>query len=711
MLESQAVIAFASFLGVFVLGIIGYFVSFYKKVPQGKALVRTGVRGLKVITEGGPVIPVLHRAEMMDISLKSIEISREGKQGLICRDNLRADIRVVFFIRVNNNTNDIGTVAQTVGCERASDTELLTSLFEAKFSEALKTIGKRFDFIELYNSREKVKQEVIDIIGTDLNGYVLDDCAIDYLEQTNVEHMDPDNILDAEGIKKIIDLTAKQKIQANLIKNEEEKKIKKQDVEKEEAVLVLEKQRVEAEERQKREIDTIKAKEEATTETIVQEERLKAEKMRLQVDEELEIQEKNKEREILVAQKNIEKTEALENERIEKERQLAETDKQKVVELAQIAKDKTLEEQKRDIQDVIKERVAVEKSVVEEQERIKDTEAFAEAQRQKKVAITLAEQKAEENLMMELKAAEAQKEAAKLHAEQQKIEAAADFETSNQKAAAIKTLADAKVKEKATEGFAEAQVNEARAIAREKEAEAEAAFIESTSEAQAKANVKLGEAEAEILRKKMIAEAEGMEKKSKAIELEGLAEAKVLQEKSLVEAQRIEAEAKATAHMDEAIKDLERFKLQLNQEKELALAKFQMQQELTKAQAQVMAEAVKSSDIKIIGGESQVYDKIIKSISMGETVESFFETSSVATEVKDNLLDSSDGNNIIGKIRGYIDQFGVTTEDIKNLSVAGLLNKMKNMTSDDLQKTWIDSALATAEKTGIAGAAASTFIK
>lgn len=708
---SQVFLVAVAAIALMVLGILGFIISFYKKVPQGQALVRTGMGGLKVITQGGLVVPVVHKAERMEISLKSIEISREGKQGLICQDNLRADIRVVFFIRVNNQLEDIATVAQTVGCERASDTELLISLFEAKFSEALKTIGKRFDFIELYNSREKVKQEVIDIIGTDLNGYVLDDCAIDYLEQTNVDNLDPDNILDAEGIKKIIDLTAKQKIQANLIKNEEEKKIKKQDVEKDEAVFVLEKQRVEAEERQRREINSLKAKEEATTEQIVHEERLKAEKIRLQVDEELEIQEKNKEREILVAQKNIEKTEALENERIEKERQLAETDKQKVVELAQIAKEKILEEQKRDIQDVIKERVAVEKSVVEEQERIKDTQAFAEAQRNKKVAITLAEQKAEENLMMELKAAEAQKEAAKLNAEQQKIEAAADFETSNQKAAAIKTLAEAKVKEQATDGFAEAQVNEAKASAREKEATAEAQYIAVTSEAQALANKQLGEAEADVLRNTMIAEAEGMEKKSKSIELEGLAEAKVLQEKALVEAQRIEAEAKATAHMDDAIKDLERFKLQLNQEKELALAKYEMQQELTKAQALVMAEAVKSSDIKIIGGESQVYDKIINSISMGESVESFFETSSVATEVKDNLLDSSDGKNIIGKVRGYIDQFGVTTEDIKNLSVAGLLNKMKNMTNDDLQKTWLESALTTAEKTGIAATAASTFIK
>ena len=34
--------------------------------------------------------------------------------------------------------------------------------------------------------------------------------AIDYLEQTNLEHLNPNNILDAEGIKKITELTATQ---------------------------------------------------------------------------------------------------------------------------------------------------------------------------------------------------------------------------------------------------------------------------------------------------------------------------------------------------------------------------------------------------------------------------------------------------------------------------------------------------------------------
>lgn len=39
------------------------------------------------------------------------------------------------------------------------------------------------------------------MIGDDLNGYVLEDVTIDYLEQTPKSSLDPNNILDAEDIK------------------------------------------------------------------------------------------------------------------------------------------------------------------------------------------------------------------------------------------------------------------------------------------------------------------------------------------------------------------------------------------------------------------------------------------------------------------------------------------------------------------------------
>jgi uncharacterized membrane protein YqiK len=135
------------------------------------------------------VLPIVHKAEVMDISVKTIEISRSGKEGLICKDNIRADIQVTFFVRVNKMAEDVIQVAAMVGCERASDQETVEALFNAKFSEALKTVGKQLEFVELYQKRDDFKESIIKTIGSvkDLNGYILDDVAIDYLEQTPLE--------------------------------------------------------------------------------------------------------------------------------------------------------------------------------------------------------------------------------------------------------------------------------------------------------------------------------------------------------------------------------------------------------------------------------------------------------------------------------------------------------------------------------------------
>ena len=214
---------------IILIGFGSAFSKFYRKVGPEEAIIKSGAGGLRSATGTGIwVIPVMHRAEMMDLSVKRIEISRRAEAGLICQDNIRADIEVAFFVRVNNTTDDILNVAQSLGCRRASEQNALVELFDAKFSEALKTVGKRFDFVELYNERDKFKEEILNVIGTDLNGYVLDDCAIDFLEQTPLGMLNPDNILDAEGIKKITDKTAQQQVLANNITREKEKTIKKQ---------------------------------------------------------------------------------------------------------------------------------------------------------------------------------------------------------------------------------------------------------------------------------------------------------------------------------------------------------------------------------------------------------------------------------------------------------------------------------------------------
>src|SRR4030095_12398729 len=110
-IESLVVVGSIFLVLIFVTGIIS-FLTCYRKVEQGKALVRNGMGGTKVSFAGIAVYPIVHRSETIAISVKRVESDRNGKNGLICMDNMRADIKVAFFVRVNQTPEDVLRVAQ-----------------------------------------------------------------------------------------------------------------------------------------------------------------------------------------------------------------------------------------------------------------------------------------------------------------------------------------------------------------------------------------------------------------------------------------------------------------------------------------------------------------------------------------------------------------------------------------------------------------------
>ena len=634
--------------GIFFIALL-LFAKCWRKVAQGQALIRNGLWGTQVSFSGKMVFPVLHRVEYMDISVKRIEIDRGGASGLICKDNLRADIKVAFFVRVNNTAEDVKKVAQALGCMRASDERALYELFDAKFSEALKTIGKKFDFAELYVERVRFKEEILQIIGTDLNGYILEDAAIDYLEQTDKKLLSPDNILDAEGIKKITVLTAEQFELANAREREKDMTITKQNVEAQEAILELNRQLAEADAKQKREVASVQAREEAETKRIQAQEREKAEKARIVADEEIAVAEENKLRQIIVAAKNKERTEAVEIERVERDRGLEATERERLVTIAQVEKDKVVEGQRKELQAAIRERVTVEKTVVKEEENIKDTRAFAGADRQKKVAITQAEEQAEQALVKDIKAAEASKKAAEFYAEQQIIEAQANLDAASRNAEAKKTIAAAEVKEHAVAGIAEAEVMEAKAAAIEKQ----------------------GTAEAKVMELKYHAEADGIRDKAEAMKI-----------------------------FDAVGKEHEEFKIRINKDKEVELASINVQKDIAAEQAKIVAEALKSARIDIVGGDNNFFNRLVNSITTGKAVDRMIENSDALTGLKNTLL-GGDAELNRENIRRFIDQFGLSAEDIKNLSVSALVVKLM-ADADERRKGLLSRILHAAKEIGIA---------
>ncbi|MGB3546265.1 MAG: flotillin family protein [Saprospiraceae bacterium] len=682
---------------VIILGLIIMVLRFYRKIPQGKAIIATGMGGTRVAFERGIfVIPPVQMYETMDLSVKTIEIVRMKEEGLICKDNIRADIKVVFFVRINKDAVDIQKVAQSIGTQRASDLGTLRELFEAKFSEAIKTVGKRFDFVDLYDNREKFNHEIQNTIGEYLNGYKLDDVSIDYLEQTEISYLRRDNILDSEGIKKITELTAQQNVKANYIRREEEKTLREQDVEAREAILEFDRQLAEKEERQKREIANIKAREGAEILLIEEQERLRADMVRINTEQELQVAEENMQRQVLVASKNKERTNAIETERVEKDRLLEVTEREKIVTLAEIEKTRAVEEQKKSIQDVIRDRISVEKKVVEQEELIKDTRVLAEAERLRRKVVIEMTGKGEAIVVEREKAAEGERLAAEIKAKTVMIEAEAEMNAASKEAESRKIIAQAKAAEEATIGLSEAQVTEAKARARQLEGEVEAKVLELSAtaeargiEAKAGANKKQGMVDAEVT------------------EQQGMAAAKVLEEKLSAEARGVALKADAMKKLDGVGKEHEEFKLRLEKDKEVQLAQINVERQVAEAQAKVLAEAMKHAKIDIIGGEMQFVNSILNSVGRGKQIDGMMNNSTHLRDLKDGLLGSGhangngNGSDILTRLRDLVKRSGLSLADVKDMTLTGLLLRLNQQLSDPADKTDVDGIRSKLEGMGM----------
>ncbi len=613
-MNSDLLIAIATYAGIIFLVIMGLaliLMKFYKKVDQGQAMIVNTLRAVPDVTfTGRLVIPIIHKKEIMNISLKTIEIDRRAQDGLICKDNIRADIKVTFFVRVNKTKEDVLKVAQAIGCERASKQATVDELFSAKFSEALKTVGKKLDFEELYEERDRFRDEIIMVIGKDLNGYVLEDAAIDYLEQTPIGALDENNILDAQGIRKITELTAKQHILTNEFERDEETRIKKRDVEARERILELERIEADAVAKQGREVASVQARETAEQEKIESEEKLKSEQARIAMEQEVQVLEENKQREVEVAENNRKRAVAIEEEKVIRTREVEIVSREREVALQEINAEKDIEVEKKNIADVIRERIAVERTVAEQEEKIKELRLVEEALRNKKSDVINAEAIAEQELIKEIKAAQADETRAKHKASERIILAEAEREAASKEADAMIRLAEG-IKEKvAAPGIA-------AAIVQERKFKAEAMGAEEVGMAHVRvkeADAKGEEQQAMVDVKIKVAEAEAIKKR-------GEAEAEVIQLRYAAEAKGLEEKFEALGTMNQDVRGHEEFRMALDLAHKENMTAIEANTEIADKQAHILAQALKEANIDIVGGNGDFLEKFMSSLAVGKAVD------------------------------------------------------------------------------------------
>lgn len=214
-------------------GGMSIYTRYYHRAPADKAFVRTGAGGPKVIVNGGAlVIPGFHQVIWVSLRTLKLEVTRSGPDALITKDYLRCNITAEFFIRVPADPQKVQIAATSLGMS-ADDPGGIQSVLEKKLESALRQVAAEMTLDDLLVNRltfiEKVSKHIKDDIA--INGIQLETVTISQLDQTPTDALNPDkNIFDAQGAKKITQITTEQNVERNRLTLEANRKIKEETV-------------------------------------------------------------------------------------------------------------------------------------------------------------------------------------------------------------------------------------------------------------------------------------------------------------------------------------------------------------------------------------------------------------------------------------------------------------------------------------------------
>lgn len=249
------------------------------------------------------------------------------------------------------------------------------------------------------------------------------------------------------------------------------------------------------------------------------------------------------------------------------------------------------------------------------------------------------------------------------------------------------------------------RVKEADAGAEEKQGLA----LVHVREAEADAIQKRGLAEALVTKEKMLAEAAGTKGKgmagvqvreanATAVEKLGLAEALAIKEKLTAEATGLGEKAEAMKQLDGVGREHEEFRLRLDKEKVVDLESLNIRRDVAEAQAKILSQAFAHAKINIVGGDGAFFDKFIKAVSLGQTLDGVMNNSeTLQTAARDYLEGNS---SLSGDIKDVLSRPAVNADSLQKLTISALLGKLM-LGADDAGKGKLKQLIETARKLGI----------
>ena len=413
-LLEMGVLAGIVLIGLLTVGVI--FARLYRRSSKELAFVRTGLGGQKVVMDGGAIVlPVFHECVNINMNTLKLEVSRAGADSLITLDRLRVDAVAAFFVRVIPNVEGVANAAQTLG-QRTMHPDSLKELVEDKFVDALRAAAVSMSMHQLLDKRADFIQAVQNAVSEDLlkNGLELESVSLTRLDQTPIKYFDAQNAFDAEGLTKLTQQTQQRARERNEIEQDTSVAIAKKNFEATQLKLNIEKEQTFATLQQQQEVATRQAQQSAEVASITAQREREAQQAK--IDAERQVKEAEVEKNRAIQQRQIEATRDLQVAKIEQEKLTTLADQERQISVAERSKAQSEAE---------KQANEARSLAARAEEQVKTAREVAVAEREKQVALVVADQDAQQRAIGVRVAAEAEKDAAENHAYAVKIKAEA----------------------------------------------------------------------------------------------------------------------------------------------------------------------------------------------------------------------------------------------------------------------------------------------
>src|SRR5690606_17273699 len=132
---------------------------------------------------------------------------------------------------------------------------------QEKLVSALRTVAATKELVELHSKRDEFASSVQQIVTHDLasNGLTLESVTISALDQTDPSQLQERNVFDAQGLRKIAEITQRAKVERNEIEQESSQQIVQKNVSTRKKVLDMERDQAEFEAEQRTKVANVRA--------------------------------------------------------------------------------------------------------------------------------------------------------------------------------------------------------------------------------------------------------------------------------------------------------------------------------------------------------------------------------------------------------------------------------------------------------------------